>query len=207
VRLDVVGAENVPQQPPYILVANHLAIWDAPVLLLVMPHVVTPFAAAKHRSNPIFAPILEAAGVIWVKRGEADVGALREALSLLDAGGVLGVAPEGTRSRQARALLEGKPGTAYLALRAQVPILPVALTGTEKIRLNIPRLRRTNVRVVVGEPFRLPHVTRPRREDLQSCTSLIMHRIAELLPPKYRGAYGSTVCSMAPNLERGCRLT
>ena len=78
---------------------------------------------------------------------------------------------------------------AYLAARANVPIVPIGLTGTEKIKDNLPRLHRTHLRVVVGKPFRLPENGRVRGHKLDEYTDLIMRRIAELLPEEYRGLY------------------
>ena len=80
-----------------------------------------------------------------------------------------------------------------MATRADVPILPVAITGTEQIKRNLPRLRRTDVRVVIGEPFRLPNTGRVRGQELHEYTDLIMRRIAELLPEEYRGVYADRV--------------
>jgi 1-acyl-sn-glycerol-3-phosphate acyltransferase len=102
---------------------------------------------------------------------------------------VLGVAPEGTRARGTCALQKAKTGIAYLATRADVPIVPVGMAGTEKVKKNLPRLKRTDMRVVVGKPFRLPESGRVRGEKLEEYTDLIMHRIAELLPEEYRGVY------------------
>jgi len=188
VRRDYIGIENFPQ-PPYILVTNHLSIFDTPVLLTVCPHKIRALVAAKHKRNPIYGPLLAMMDSIWVRRGEVDRQALRQALNVLKDGGVLGVAPEGTRSRGTYALQEGKTGAAYLATRADVPIVPVGLMGTEHIKHNLPRLRRTHVRAVVGKPFRLPEGGRVRGQKLQEYTDLIMHRIAETLPEKYRGVY------------------
>lgn len=188
IDLEVIGEGNFPS-PPYILVTNHLSIFDLPVVFVTCPHRVHAFAAEKHRSNPIYAPLLSAVGAIWVQRGEVDRHALREALHLLEEGGVLGVAPEGTRSRESSTLLEGKAGPAYLATRADVPLVPVGLAGTEQVRVNLPRLQRTEVRMAIGEPFRLPQAGRVRTPKLREYTDLIMHRIAELLPPDYRGVY------------------
>jgi 1-acyl-sn-glycerol-3-phosphate acyltransferase len=190
IELELVGGENFPERPPYILATNHLSVFDLPVIFVVCPHQVHAFAAAKHRRNLFYAPILSAVGAIWVQRGEVDRRALREALQLLENGHVLGMAPEGTRSRDSYSLLEGKAGPAYLATRADVPLLPVGLAGTENVKENLPRLRRTQVRMAVGEPFRLPTSGRVRTPKLREYTDLIMHRIAELVPPEYRGIYG-----------------
>lgn len=189
IDLEVVGGENFPE-PPYILVTNHLSIFDLPVIFVTCPHRVHAFAAAKHRRNPIYVSLLSAVGAIWVQRGEVDRRALREALQLLEDGSVLGMAPEGTRSRDSYTLLEGKAGPAYLATRADVPLLPVGLAGTENVKENLPRLRRTEVEMTVGEPFRLPASGRVRTPELREHTDLIMRRIAVLIPPEYRGVYG-----------------
>ena len=188
VRREYIGVENFPE-PPYILVTNHLSVFDTPILLTICPHTIRALVAAKHKRNPIFAPLLVIMDSIWVRRGEVDRQALRESLAVLREGGVLGVAPEGTRARGTYALQPGKTGAAYLATRADVPIVPVALSGTEHMKSNLPRLRRTDVRAVVGKPFRLPENGRVRGEKLHEYTDLIMHRIAELLPEEYRGAY------------------
>ena len=189
-RAEVIGRDNIPSSPPYLLVTNHLSAFDIPLLSSVFPHAIRALAAIEHRSNPLFAPILEASGAIWVRRGEVDRQALRQSLAVLEEGEVLGVAPEGTRAGESHALQEGKAGAAYVATRADVPIVPVGIAGTEKIKHNFPRLRRTAVRVAVGEPFRLPETGHVRSEKLHEYTDLIMYRIAELLPPKYRGVYG-----------------
>ena len=188
IRREYVGLENFPD-PPYIVAINHLSIFDTPVLLTICPHTIRALTAAKYKRNPIYAPLLVIMGSIWVRRGEVDRHALREALDVLKQGGVLGLAPEGTRARGTYALQEAKTGTAYLATRADVPIVPVGLAGTERIKDNLLRLRRTYVRAVVGEPFRLPENGRVRGQKLHEYTDLIMHRIAELLPEEYRGVY------------------
>ncbi len=188
-RREYVGLENIPADPPYILVTNHLALFDSPLVLALCPHTSRAFAAAKHKRNPLFALLLTMMGSVWVRRGEVDRKALQEALDVLKRGEVLGVAPEGTRARGLYALQKGKAGAAYLATRADVPIVPLGITGTEKIRHNLLRLRRTRIRVVVGEPFRLPNNGRVPSRELREYTDLIMHRIAELLPEEYRGVY------------------
>jgi len=101
---------------------------------------------------------------------------------------VLGIAPEGTRSKTG-SLQRGKPGAAYLALRANVPILPVVVTGTERVFRDLLRLRRPRVRVVIGEPFRLT-LPEDEKRPLQALADRMMYRLAELLPPEYRGVYG-----------------
>ena len=188
-RTEIIGSDNIPPAPPYVLVTNHLSAFDIPLLSSVFPHAVRALAAIEHKRNPLFAPILKASGAIWVRRGEVDRHALREALAVLERGEVLGIAPEGTRAGESYALQEGKAGAAYVATRADVPIVPVGIAGTEKIKSSLVRLRRPKVQIAIGESFRLPESGHVRSEKLRAYTDLIMRRIAELLPERYRGVY------------------
>jgi 1-acyl-sn-glycerol-3-phosphate acyltransferase len=128
---------------------------------------------------------------IWVDRFGADFRALREMLNRLQRGGVLAIAPEGTRSQNG-ALIEGRPGVSYLAAKAGVPILPVAATGTQDalVEEQLSRFRKTHITVRIGQPFILPPLQSQDRDAvLQGYTDEIMCRIAALLPPDYRGVY------------------
>lgn len=185
---EVTGLERVPRQGPFIVITNHLSMVDPPALMAALPCRITALAASKYIRHP-FGFLLGSADVIFVRRGQVDRKALRQALAALASGKVLGIAPEGTRSKTG-ALQRGKPGVAYLALRTNVPILPVAITGTERVFRDLLHLRRAHVRLVVGQPFRL---TQPEDADrpLQALTDEMMQRLAGLLPPEYRGVYGN----------------
>ena len=156
---------------------------------------------AKHEMFqwPILGLVARLGGAFPVRRSEADLGALRKATQVLRNGEALVMFPEGTRSRDAR-LHEAHPGTALLALRSEAPVLPVAITGTEKVviirlPLDLIRLRRPRVHVVVGQPFFLPPVERITTEEVERCTGIIMARIAALLPPSYRGQYADKLAT------------
>ena len=185
---EVVGLENIPAQGPFLVVFNHLSMVDAPVIFVLFPMQIVGMMTDKYRHSPVIAFLGNLLGIIWVKRGEADMTAIKASLGHLRSGGVLAIAPEGTRSREA-SLLEGKTGAAYLADRACVPIVPLAISGSEQVVRNLRRLRRTPVRVAIGQPFRLPSEGRAKGEKLEEYTDLIMNRLAELLPPAYRGSY------------------
>ncbi len=189
-RWEVAGLENVPETGPYLLACNHLSRLDPPLVMASIPNArISALAAEKYERHPFFGPLLRAANAIFVQRGEVDRKALRACLNFLRQGGVLGVAPEGTRS-PTRGLQKGKQGAAYLATRADVPILPVVTFGTEKVFEELKRLRRPRVKVVIGQPFRLPPTEgKARGAQLEEFTELIMHRLAELLPAEYRGVY------------------
>ncbi len=190
-RVEIVGAEKIPREGGVIIAINHLGRLDTPLVAIASPRKITPFGAIKYRSWPVFRQIMEAANVIWVHRGEFDRESLQKSLEVLRLGGALGIAPEGTRS-PTRALQRGKEGVAYLASRADVPIVPAGITGTERLKDDLGHLRRMHMRIVFGEPFRLPK-GRLRGEALAEATDLIMRRIAALLPPEYRGVYAEAV--------------
>jgi len=187
-RQEVIGLENIPARGPFLVVVNHLGIADPPLIFINVRQQMTMFAADKWKKVPGIRQLAEAAGVIWVARGEADLGAIKAALAVLRSGRPLGMAPEGTRSRT-RALQAGKTGAAYLADRTGVPIVPIGIAGSERLMENLRRLRRTPVRFMVGKPFHLPPNGRAKGEVLEAYTTLIMCHIAALLPPTYRGVY------------------
>jgi len=125
----------------------------------------------------------------FVRRGEVDRKALRKCLSILDAGGILGMSPEGTRSKTG-ALQRAKSGVAYFVQKTGAPLLPIAIWGTEKVVSGWKSFRRQEVHICIGELFSLPSPEkRLRSKDLQILADQIMLRIAELLPEEYRGAY------------------
>jgi len=187
-KLKVAGLENIPEAGPFLLVINHLSIADPIIAYITSPRQMIMFSADKWRNTPVVSHIANTAGVIWVARGEVDRSALKRAIEFLKAGWGLGVAPEGTRSR-AGTMQPGKAGAAYLADRARVPVLPVALMGTEKLGHNLKRLRRTPIKCIYGKPFLLPSNGRARADELDALTDLIMCHIAALLAPPYRGVY------------------
>ncbi len=187
-KLEVTGLENVPASGPCLMVVNHLSIADPAIIFLTIPRQCIMFSADKWKTSPGLSQLANILGVIWVQRGEVDRAALKQSLDFLKAGWVLGLAPEGTRSKDG-VLHEGKPGAAYLADRAQVPVLPIVVMGTEHLWRNVKRFRRTPVKCIYGQPFMLPSTGRAKTEELQALTDLIMCQLAAMLAPQYRGAY------------------
>jgi 1-acyl-sn-glycerol-3-phosphate acyltransferase len=190
-RSNVTGREHVPEGGPFLLVANHLSSVDPPVIVSLIPARLgmTGMAAMAHRNDFLIGWLMDRAGAVWVRRGQSDRRALRQALDVLATGRPLGVAPEGTRSKTG-ALIEGRTGAAFLAIKAGVPILPVAMYGTEKVFPSLRRLRRATARVKISPVFSLPpRGDGPRSEHVQYCTDLIMARLASMLPEAYRGVY------------------
>jgi len=200
-RLEVKGLENVPDQGPYLLVSNHLHWLDPPVIMVAFPHRARLFAAAKREKHWFFGPLFRSLGVIWVHRGEVDRKALRHALAVLKGGGILGMAPEGTRSATG-AMQQGRGGVAYLAYRTNVRIVPVVVTGQEKVFSALARFRRPRIRAVFGTPFKPPPVAEGERvssADIRALTEEIMYRLAAMLPVEYRGLYAD-VADKRPDL-------
>ncbi|MFZ5918616.1 MAG: lysophospholipid acyltransferase family protein [Chloroflexota bacterium] len=189
-RIEVTGLENFEVAGPCLVVVNHLSVFDPPLLQILYPRRAVAFAADKYRRHPVFSPIMGLIGnVIYIRRGEIDRQALRAALEVLRAGGTMGLAPEGTRSKIGQ-LQRAREGAAYLASRTDATIVPVGISGTETVLSNLKRLRRSRVRAVVGQPFKLPPVDGPvKGAQLAANTDRIMCRIAALLPESYRGYY------------------
>jgi len=188
--MKVIGLENVPEKGACILAVNHMSRLDPPlVYILIKREDLTGLAADKYKKYPLFRWIINTANGIWINREQADFRAMREARQHLARGGMLGIAPEGTRSRVG-SLIKAKTGAAYLACKVNVPILPAAISGTEDAVQQILHLRRPHIRVEFGKPFNLSPIDPQDREaSLQRNTDEIMCRIAAMLPQKYHGAY------------------
>jgi 1-acyl-sn-glycerol-3-phosphate acyltransferase len=198
-KRDIKGRENVPRKGALILVSNHMNNADPPVIEIAIPRNIKWLTKAEWFKTPVIGWMFRLAGMIPVKRFEADLHALRAAQKLLDGGGCLGMFPEGTRSK-GQGLKEGEPGSALIALRSGAPVLPVALWGTEKVKLPRDMLGRTSVHIRIGKPFTLVAGKKISREDVAEGTRTIMTAIAEMLPEEFRGAYAST--QGEPSTER-----
>lgn len=191
-RVEVDGMQNLPASGGYIVVANHLGRMDIPLVydLLDRDDVIL-LVAEKYRKYGIVRWLVKKVDALWLERFSADLRALRNTLARLKAGGVLVIAPEGTRSPTG-ALLPGKAGAGYLAAKSGLPLLPVAVTGTEDalVKSQLKRFKRLRITVRIGTLFQAPALEgRNREAALQEITDEIMCRIAALLPEAYRGVY------------------
>jgi 1-acyl-sn-glycerol-3-phosphate acyltransferase len=191
-RLEVYGLERVPRSGPFVVATNHLGRLDPLLVYYISDRKdIIMLVAEKYRKIAIARWFVKRLDAIFIDRYNADFAVLREALKRLKAGGMLVLAPEGTRSKTG-ALIEAHPGVSYLAAKAGVPIVPTALVGTEdkNVVASLRRLRRPKVVVRAGVPFTLPPLPGNARDAaLQEYTDEIMCRIAALLPPSYRGVY------------------
>ncbi|MDO8616190.1 MAG: lysophospholipid acyltransferase family protein [Dehalococcoidia bacterium] len=189
---DIKGRENVPRKGGFILAANHLNNADPPILTGITPRRIAWLTKAEWFNTPVVGLMLRMGGMIPVRRFEADLQALRKSQEALKAGRVLGMFPEGTRSRTG-GLAKAEPGTALIALRTGALIVPVAIWGTENVKLPRDIFRRTHACVRFGKPFTLPAAKRITKTEVEASTETIMKEIAKLLPPQYRGVYATAV--------------
>ncbi len=189
-RIDAPNLDAVPQKGPLIVITNHTGQLEVPVFfgqLATRP--VTAWAKVESWDNAFLRWLFDVWGLIPVRRGEADTSALRQAMKALEDGYIFGIAPEGTRNKTGR-LKRAHPGAVMLAVHSGAPILPVAHWGGEKFLRNLPRLRRTDFHIRVGKPFKLElDGVKMTREVRQQIADEMMLRLAELLPPEYRGEY------------------
>ena len=188
-KLEVVGLENVPSGGALILAITHTNFLDPALAGGVMPRELVIMSKIENFRHPVLGIIARLYGAFPVRRGEVDRQAIRRSLEVLAGGQALLMAPEGTRSGHGR-LQKGHDGMTFIALRADAPILPVAITGVEHFWANLSRLRRTPIKIVIGKVFRFSAGgERAGREIMSKMTEEGMYQLAALLPPERRGVY------------------
>ncbi len=193
-RTEIHGLENVPKEGSLMIALNHISFLDPMLLGMAIPRRVLWMSKIENWNNPIMGLILTLYGAFPVQRGEVDRKALNRAIEVLRSGGSLGIAPEGTRSRTGT-LMQAKSGSARLAMQTEATILPVGISGTELAKHAWPKLRRPVITLRIGKPFKLQAEKPVSKEKQQELADFMMYRIAELLPPEYRGVYGDTESS------------
>jgi len=185
----VEGLENFPRQGPVVALYNHIAFVDPVVVLGNLPRNVVPLAKVEAYSYPLIGIIPRLWAVIPVRRGEVDRRALARARAVLDAGEVILLAPEGTRSP---ALLEGKEGFALLADRSGAPVVPIAVEGTDQFpTASFKKWRGPGALIRIGRPFRYRPAPggKADRRRLRLMTDEAMYVLASLLEERRRGSY------------------
>ncbi len=198
-RCRVRGRENVPEQGAVLIVANHLNLADPPLLGVCLKRKVIFMAKEGLFRSRFSSYFIRCLGAFPVHRGRLDRKALRQAGQVLADGQALVMFPEGSRSRDAR-LWPALPGSALIALRSGTPVLPIGITGTEKIKGLTWLVRRPRLMVNIGRPFYPPSAgSKSTKDELIKFTTLVMGRIAELLPEEYRGSYTGKEASRHEN--------
>lgn len=192
-RRQVIGRENIPSQGPLLVVANHLSLADPPLLNISLRRKVIFMAKEKLFRFRVLSYFIRSLGAFPVHRGRPDRKALRQAEQVLAQGLTLVIFPEGMRSRSAK-LQHSFRSPALIALRSGAPILPIGITGAEKLESVAWLLRRPKIIVNIGHPFHLPPISgRLTKAELDEFTNCIMERVAELLPVEYRGIYARKI--------------
>lgn len=189
-RIDAPDLHKIPMRGPLIAYSNHTGQIEVPLMYAhLQPRPLTGLAKVETWEGWFLRRIFDLWGAIPIRRGEADMEAIRKSLEALQSGYILAIAPEGTRNKTGK-LLRAHPGVITLALRSGAPLLPIAHWGGEDFPKNIKRLKRTDFHVRVGEAFQLsPGNQRVTKEVRQQMVDEMMYRLAALLPESYRGAY------------------
>jgi 1-acyl-sn-glycerol-3-phosphate acyltransferase len=178
---EVTGLENLPASGAVILAPNHIANWDSiAVLSSLRQRPIYIMAKEELFSNPILSFLLRQWGAYPVDRTGDKFWALKHSKTLIEAGKILGIFPEGTRAREG--LLPGKPGMARLAIQFGLPVVPVAIQGTQLLLHQV--LPRPRVKITV-----CPLIQADRSMTAEFLTEQVMRSIAQKLPPDMRGVY------------------
>ncbi len=182
-RWQVIGCENIPAKGGVLLCGNHVSYIDPPALGSASTRPVHFMAKEPLFRVPVLGLLIRLVGAFPVRQHTADRNALRRAVELLQSGEVVGMFPEGTRNPDPMHLMPPQPGVGMIALKAQVPVIPVALINTEKL---LPPhsvfLRFARIKVAYGKPVPLDDLyAKGGREAIEEVGNRIMSAIEELL--------------------------
>lgn len=202
-RLRISGEDRCPRTGPLVIVGNHLGLVDPLPIGLRVPRQVRFLAKADLFEWPILGGMSRWSGVVPVHRGDSDREAIRTLLDLLAHGQCVMLMPEGTYPKvpDPPAMIRAKTGAAFLALRTGAMVLPVAITGTERVWSPSRGWRlwhRPRVTVTFGEPYMpSPPAGLSAKATYQVVADDMGRRIAALLPPAYRGYYADALAAPA----------
>lgn len=192
-QIHVEGMENIPKDTNVIFIANHLSNADGLIFKYLLEKIKNPtfVAGVKLKGELLTNLFLELVPHISIHPNKPDRKALREAINKVNSHESIFIFPEGTRSRTAQ-LLKGRSGVVLIAKNSVAPIIPIGIWGTEKLlpintdgRMSKEWFTKAPVNINIGKPFTLTQL-----EGKVETIDLMMLRIAELLPEKYRGYYG-----------------
>ena len=188
-RLKVEGIEHVPPTGGGIIACNHTMGPDFVILGYASPRQIYFMAKAEiYRIHPWIARLMEGIGAIPVHRGQGDSDAVVQAVRVAQSGKLVGMFPEGTRSRTG-ALQRGKTGVARIALQAQMPIVPAVVINAEAVLPNWLKFRRRPLVTMRFGPPIPPEGSIASPRDVQRLTTTMMLGLAALLPEERRGHY------------------
>lgn len=177
-RLRVAGLENVPKEGPLVLAPNHFSQMDHFFVGIHLRRKIRFMAKSQLFGTPVLTYIYKHGGAFPVRRGHHDEEAIETARILLDQGEMLLVYVEGGRSRSGE-LGQPKPGIGRIALETGVPIVPVYIHGSERVR-SWKRLRFPKVTVQFGEPLSFAVERAPSRERQREVAGEVFGRVREM---------------------------
>jgi len=189
-RVDSSDIKKIPNSGPLIVYSNHTGSIEVPlVFVYLQPRPLTGWAKIETWNNALKGWLFDLWGAIPLRRGEADMEAIRKAIDCLNDGMILGISPEGTRSRNGH-LQKAHPGIVTLALHSHAPLLPLAHWGSEKFSTNMKKFKRTDFIIRVGEPVKLQlDGMKLDRNTRQQIVDELMYKLAVIMPEEYRGEY------------------
>ena len=163
-RLEVEGRENVPQHGGAVIAANHASYLDPPAVGAAMPRKLNFMAKEQLFRIPVLASVIKALGAFPVRPASGDRAAIAHALKVLGSGQLMGIFPQGRRADNDDLALRG--GAVFLALKTNVPLIPVAVLGSDRAwgvgrKFPLPK----KIRVKIGKPINLPPLDPKRRQE------------------------------------------
>jgi 1-acyl-sn-glycerol-3-phosphate acyltransferase len=189
-RCTTLGKENIPHNGALMVVANHLSSADPIIIGAKLGRRMKFMAKEELFRNPVSTYFVRQFGAFPVYRAGPTRDAIRQADRVLKEGGVLGMFPEGHRSADA-SMSPALFGSALIAYTNHVPVIPIGIAGSEKVRGFNWMWRRPAITLKIGPAFYLPEKTEfLSKEQLEELTEIIMFHVSELLPEKYQGEYG-----------------
>lgn len=201
-RVKIIGKENIPQRGPYLIVYNHVSLFEPPFLLTFWPTFPEIIGAVEifHRKGQ--STLAKLYNTIPVHRGEYDRKLINTIFKILESGYPLAIAPEGGRSHT-HGMRRAKPGIAFILEREPVPIVPVGIEGTSDDLLELAFHGKPSKLVLhIGKPFQLQMSAatgNKRKLVRQYYADQVMLHIAELLPEEYWGVYKEKILDFTKN--------
>jgi 1-acyl-sn-glycerol-3-phosphate acyltransferase len=171
-RARVFGVQNVPMSGPVIVACNHVSYLDPPLMGCLFPRRISYMAKKELFEMPVVGPMIRALGAYPVDRHGSATAAIRRSLSVLEAGGAVGIFPEGTRNRDGT--VAPQTGVALLASLAKAPVVPACVVGTKRA------MHLARVDVAFGAPLSLAADRKATREELAKFTNTVMSAIERL---------------------------